>query len=154
MSLTTILLFGLAILGFVLLLMIVISSSRTMFGDKITDNDEDEEEYENEEDNNKQEKQVTPKENHSNFKTETACVVFKFDERERLLDEYQHSSIHNEKYGLILETPNGEKFRLACSKTAHKQMPYRETGTFTFRDNKLIKFDSEKHTISDEYTLT
>ncbi|MDE6708845.1 MAG: hypothetical protein K2K06_12520 [Oscillospiraceae bacterium] len=160
MTLTTILLFGLAIMGLILLIMIIISSSRTMFTEKNTDSIDDDEDdaYENKDEEHENhsvsENKLVLKNTPKNFKTETACVIFKSDERKRLLDEYHHSSIRNEKFELIFETSKGDNFSLACSKSAHQQMPYREIGTVTFKDNKFIKFESGKQTISDEYTLT
>lgn len=156
MTLTTILLFGLAIMGLILLLMIVVSSSKTMFIDKSIDSshEDDENISQDFEQEQEEQEQITSQSEISEFQTETGCVIFKCDERRRLLDEYHHSSIRNEKFELIFEKPNGDNFSLACSKTAHQKMPYRETGTITFKDDKFIKFESEKQTISDEYTLT
>ncbi|MDE7094202.1 MAG: hypothetical protein K2O52_04755, partial [Oscillospiraceae bacterium] len=94
MTLTTILLFGLATMGVILLIMIIISSSKTMFAEKNADSIDDDEDDEDE-NNSVLENKKIPKNisKNSEFQTETACVIFKSDERQRLLGEYHHSSI-------------------------------------------------------------
>lgn len=153
MTLTTILLFGLAAMGVILL--IVLSSNKTLLINKSVETETteaDTDKDKNDVQSTEQEEQTSTED--SALQTETAFVVFKSDERQRILDEYHHSSIHNERFELILEKPDGNTFQLCCSKTAHSKMPYRKTGTVTFKDDKFIKFQSEEQTVSDEYTLT
>ena len=145
---TTVLLFVLAGMGLILLVMMVLFGNSNLLisqnlNQKASDPDaEDEEAHAG-----------TTKHSAPDTQTETAFVIRKSDERQRLLDEFHHSSILNEKYALIFRREDGSEFQLSCSKAAHSKMPYRVTGKITFRNQKFLKFESEKETVSDEYSI-
>lgn len=176
---TTVLLFVLAGMGLILLVMMVLFGNKGLLisqnfdetetvSDPGQDDDNEEEKAQNIKNTEQQENSYqyhnhytpdekthaeTPKHATADTQTETAFVIRKADERLRMLDEFHHSSIQNEKYALIFQREDGSEFQLSCSKAAHSKIPYRVTGTVTFRNQKLLRFESEKETVSDEYSI-
>ncbi|MDE5767868.1 MAG: hypothetical protein K2H82_00585 [Oscillospiraceae bacterium] len=172
---TTVLLFVLAGMGLILLIMMVLSSGKSLL---ISQNFRDSEKSENSERSKNSENfsdsenpysyhnHYTPDETDdpegesvprpaadSDTQTETAKVIWKLDERERFLNESHFSTIRNEKYALIFQKEDGTEFRISCSKAAYSKTPYDVTGEVTFRNQKLIRFASKQETVSDEYSI-
>ncbi len=85
------------------------------------------------------------------IRTGTAVLIQKIDDRRRVIDEYHHSSIHDEHFELVFQMKNGEIIRLDCSKASYREMPFHQTGTITYQGGRLIKFKSSQNIISDEY---
>lgn len=83
--------------------------------------------------------------------TTTGMLLQKIDERRRVMDEYHHTSVHDEYFELVFQLKNGEMLRLSCSKSAYRTMPFRKTGELTYRSGRLMQFKTTEQVISDEY---
>lgn len=80
-----------------------------------------------------------------------AFVLQKIDQRKRIINEYHYTKIVNPSYELVFQLENGELLTLKCSKSTHKDIPFRKTGELKYNQHRLVCFKTEDRTYSDGY---